>query len=121
MSVGIHCQNKTSVNEDIIRNFYKKYCIAFDQEYNQIDSLRKSICTENLYNTFDSLEYDPFLNSQDITNSMINSLQVEQSENNVNQIIVSYNTPYRVKPVKIYLHVSYFNGVLKVVSIKYEV
>ena len=82
-----------------LKEFYKKYVFEFEKinaNQNDIDSLIKVHCSDkfltNLYNS--DINYDPFLNAQDVTSDIFKSFKVETDINTTNAFIISYNNDY---------------------------
>ncbi len=68
--------------EDFIKGFYEGYISAnlkMPVDYKQVDAMVDLSCTQSLIAYLDTaeLEYDPFLNAQDVFEAWLNHIKVE--------------------------------------------
>ena len=104
---------------DFLIEFYKSYLIACDNfktSHEQLKLLKSKNCTERLLSYLDNnqLDYDPFLDAQDCDMKWLESLNVKPLNKTDNVFVMSYNTGWQDKVVKLKLTILKSDGHYKI-------
>jgi hypothetical protein len=119
LSCSAFSQTEEQIIKNRIDNFYRSYITASAQmplNFTTLDELKTEYCTANLI-TFleqDELDYDIFLNAQEVMIEWLNTLSVTKESN---LYVVSYYDSYKKANTIIKLNIIDENGKYKINSI----
>lgn len=100
LEMNISDEKKTEVSPEVlfIMSFYKNYMFEYDKdEYNlkEIEIILNEYCSENFlkkYNSYEYLDYNPFINGQDYPDDFLKNLKVESSDKILENRFIIYQT-----------------------------
>ncbi len=109
-----------------LKNEKEKFLLAFYEEYitelsassinlEQINLIKSKYCTPKLLNKLldEELDFDPFLDAQDIDKEILKTLKVTE-DSLKNNFIISYSTGFQDEIVEIKLNLLLINNELKI-------
>ena len=94
---GLFAQDSSDQEKiEMLKNFYKEYTAeleSIDVNWEKVDSIEKRYCTERLLNwrKSEELDYDPFINAQDLNPGLYEILNIRRDNSRQNKFVVTYN------------------------------
>ena len=86
--------NDLSMEISFIKSFYKNYITEYDKvkvNPTKINYILKRYCSKEflkVYNSYEYLDYNPFINGQDYSSNFLKILKIEKSNKQENRFVV---------------------------------
>ncbi len=104
----------------MLDDFYTEYVTAQEQmpaDQKKVNSILKQYCTKIMISKQQKSDYDLFLNAQDVTENLLNTLEIAASESNPDVFEVSYLDTYKQKRTGIKLLIEEHKGKYKIADV----
>ena len=91
---------------ETLNRFYTQYITEISktpEDMNQTNLIKQKYCTPQLLKKISELDYDPFINAQDLPEDLLKTLTIKKETGVDNKYTVSYLDTYSQKQITIHL------------------